>query len=110
LQWDYYRNLKAPDFRKAINLESLFEKHKFWTYWNHYDLYFLGVKRGESVTDNASVSWSRVASAIDSWIASENTLKIHKYRAAMAAAFGDRWFSAMRRLTAALDYLHVNHR
>jgi len=46
LQWDYYRNLTADDFRLAVDLGSMFAEYAFTTNDRSHDLYFWGVTHG----------------------------------------------------------------
>jgi SAM-dependent methyltransferase len=45
---DYYRNLNTDDFQ-ALPLASMFSKYRFWYQPTHFDLYFAGIKLGDSV-------------------------------------------------------------
>ena len=45
---DYYRNLDAHDFQ-SLPLASLFSKYRFWYQPTHHDLFFVGIKHGETV-------------------------------------------------------------
>lgn len=42
---DYYKNLTAEDFEKAIKLSEIFEDYKFEVETNHKDLFFYGIKK-----------------------------------------------------------------
>lgn len=44
---DYYRNLDAKDFQ-SFPLSSMFNEYRFWYQPTHHDLYFVGIKLGES--------------------------------------------------------------
>ncbi len=43
LQWDYYRNLTAADFKEKFDFEKLFKVHEFAVNPSAADLYFWGV-------------------------------------------------------------------
>jgi SAM-dependent methyltransferase len=44
--WNYYRNLTARDFRRAVAIDERFDGHFFLTNAHSCDLYFVGRKRG----------------------------------------------------------------
>lgn len=44
--WEYYLNLTEKDFKKLVNINSLFESHFFLTNKHSHDLYFVGMKMG----------------------------------------------------------------
>lgn len=46
LEWDYYRNLTADDFRNAFDLDEVFADYAFATNDRSHDLYFWGVTHG----------------------------------------------------------------
>jgi SAM-dependent methyltransferase len=52
LGWDYYKNLEQKDFEKKVDFDSLFSNYEFIYYKKTSDLYFYGVKRGESEVFN----------------------------------------------------------
>jgi len=41
---DYYKNLDADDFYKALDIHQLFDNHEFRVDYSHKDLYFWGIK------------------------------------------------------------------
>lgn len=45
---NYYRNLSPADFRKNINLDNHFSSYKFFINMYSKDLYFVGIKKGNS--------------------------------------------------------------
>jgi SAM-dependent methyltransferase len=45
IEWDYYRNLTAADFRQAFDLDSMFKMHYFAMNTTTHDLYFCGIKK-----------------------------------------------------------------
>ena len=45
LGWDYYRNLTARDFRRAVKLHELFDAFRFYRHRTSCDLYFVGFRR-----------------------------------------------------------------
>ena len=109
LGWNYYRNLRVKDFEQAIDFKSQFSAYRFWVNWNHYDVLFAGIKGpGEMSLDLAS-RWVDSTAALDRWHAEESGLLTHRYRAAAAALFGDRWFVAMQRLSRQLEWLNAPH-
>jgi SAM-dependent methyltransferase len=52
---DYYRNLTAADFGRALDLPAMFSQWKFWFLPTHCDLYFAGV-RAETTPGAADAS------------------------------------------------------
>jgi SAM-dependent methyltransferase len=94
LGWTYYKNLTEKDFRRTFDFTQ-FEAHEFFTKWNHFDLLFVGIKRG----GEAGQQWDRAASAITDWIREDDRLRALRYRRTMARYVGDWWFIAMNRLT-----------
>ena len=104
--WSYYKNLTEKDFRRAIDPTPSVTANRFWTDWNHYDLLFAGIKGAASPADEVMKCWENAARATDEWIARENGGRVHRYRAAMAATFGDYWFKPMNRLAEILNWLH----
>ena len=55
---DYYRNLTAADFERAVDLAALFGSWRFWYLPTHCDLYFAGVRKG-STPDQADARLPR---------------------------------------------------
>lgn len=106
LGWNYYRNLTEIDFRNAVDVSSSFAAYRFWTNWNHYDLLFVGIKRGTPPSNGATVDWEAVTRAVDEWLSRESGARVHRYRAIMARTIGERWFLAMHRILDALAWLH----
>ena len=45
---DYYRNLSEKDFEATIHLNELFLQYRFWYMPTSFDLYFVGVRTGDS--------------------------------------------------------------
>lgn len=45
---DYYRNLVDSDFEQTLPLGSMFTNYRFWYMHTHFDLYFAGIKAGDS--------------------------------------------------------------
>ena len=43
--WEYYKNLTEQDFRKHIDIDSMFNKYEFQVGAPHPDLYFYGIKK-----------------------------------------------------------------
>jgi SAM-dependent methyltransferase len=43
--WDYYQNLAEQDFRRAFDLDAMFDSYEFEVDDQHHDLYFHGRKR-----------------------------------------------------------------
>ncbi len=54
LGWEYYRNLNARDFRKALALEESLEPIAFFANWASRDIYMVGFKRGSPPPANAA--------------------------------------------------------
>jgi len=44
--WEYYRNLAAKDFRRALPVRTLLHPVAFFEHWTSRDLYMAGFKRG----------------------------------------------------------------
>ena len=80
--------------------------HRFWVNWNHYDLLFAGIKGAKSPSSEVLESWESATRAIDEWIERDSGARVHRYRATTATIFGDRWFIAMNRLLASMEWLH----
>ncbi len=105
LGWNYYRNLTQKDFCRAVDIANSFAAHRFWTRWNHYDLLFVGIKRGQLLSNEEAKSWGNATRAIDDWIDVDKGIRVLRYRAALASALGDWWFVAMHRLLAVMNRL-----
>ena len=45
---DYYRNLTQSDFEETLPLRSVFSEYRFWYLPTHFDLYFVGIRGGDS--------------------------------------------------------------
>ncbi len=45
---DYYKNLSKEDFYSETDIHSIFSEHYFFFEESSYDLYFVGVKKGEN--------------------------------------------------------------
>jgi hypothetical protein len=43
--WEYYKNLTEQDFRKYIDIDSMFSEYEFQVGAPHHDLYFYGIKK-----------------------------------------------------------------
>ena len=43
--WEYYKNLTEQDFRKHIDIDSMFTEYEFVVGAPHPDLYFYGIKK-----------------------------------------------------------------
>lgn len=106
LGWNYYRNLREKDFRRAIDPTPTLAAHRFWVNWNHYDLLFAGIKGAELPSGDVLQSWENATRAIDAWIDRESGARVHRYRSCIATIFGDRWFTAANRLSATVSWLH----
>jgi SAM-dependent methyltransferase len=106
LGWNYYRNLRETDFASTIDLALYFERYRFWTNWNHYDLLFVGVRCGAVLSPELRDCWNHAIADIDSWIRKVNSGRVHRYRATMAKWFGDRWFAFMHRIPEIFMWLH----
>jgi SAM-dependent methyltransferase len=52
LGWEYYRNLTATDFKRALSLGDSLEAFGFFENWMTRDLYFVGFKRGNPAPAN----------------------------------------------------------
>jgi SAM-dependent methyltransferase len=94
LGWNYYKNLSEKDFRRTFDLHE-FERYGFFTKWNHFDLLFVGVKKGGQL----GPQWDRATDAIANWIGKDDRVRALQYRRRMAWYFGDWWFKAMNRVT-----------
>jgi SAM-dependent methyltransferase len=53
LGWEYYRNLTAHDWERALSPSDSLAPYAFFTNWSSRDLYFLGFKRGQPAPANA---------------------------------------------------------
>lgn len=106
LGWNYYRNLKASNFIRSADFEKEFSRSRFWVNWSSFDLYFCGIKKGQPLSDDVQQEWTALCAAVGAYVAKSNGLKVGRYRATAAKCLGDRWFSAMRRLTKTLSYMH----
>jgi len=49
--WQYYRNLRQPDFEKRVDLAKHFAIYRFYYIWGSADLYFFGIKKGGELTE-----------------------------------------------------------
>ena len=107
LGWDYYKNISESVFRKNIELTKNFEFHHLDTNWSHYDLIFVGIKKGSDFKSPESLTaWRDTVDSIDEFIERENSDGLHKYREFMANVFGDRWFVFVNLIRSNLDWLH----
>jgi SAM-dependent methyltransferase len=105
LGWNHYKNLTAEDFRGAADLQSLYSTYRFWTNWNHFDLLFLGIKRGKS-SEEVSEAWRKATHEIDRWVKGVSGARVHAYRAFVARTLGDHWFRLMHKTIDTLSWLH----
>jgi hypothetical protein len=53
IEWDYYRNLRASDFRRSIALKRHLTTWTFCTNLSSCDLYFVGFRAGVPAPKNA---------------------------------------------------------
>lgn len=65
--WDYYKNLCESDFNENFNLKQEFAFSQFFINYNHYDLYFFGIKKGnvDCHTDDIIQARKSVQAVID---------------------------------------------
>lgn len=106
LGWNYYKNLTARDFEGVAGAPSSFLSYRFWTNWNHFDLLFLGIRKGSAPTDPHPAGWQDATREIDQWVRSVSGARVHAYRALAARTLGDRWFRVMHHLIDTLSWLH----
>ena len=62
---DYYRNLNANDFKKSINLSSLFKIYKFYYAAKSRDLYFIGWKSNVNISGDTLSKFKKEISKIN---------------------------------------------
>jgi SAM-dependent methyltransferase len=55
-RWDYYKNLSARDVERAVNLSGWCSDHRFATNMQSYDLYFVGLRRGQGEGADAAAT------------------------------------------------------
>ena len=113
LKWNYYKNLKARDFRQVVSLEESFVWSHFWTRFQSYDLLFAGVRGPFAVEAELRQGISCAQSEVDAWIGAEQRFRALRYRHYISDYLGDSWFDCMRwagarvrRLSSLLDRLH----
>lgn len=53
LEWDYYRNLTAADFKQTFDLQAMFIEHLFEYNAASQDLYFWGIKHAADTNEPA---------------------------------------------------------
>jgi hypothetical protein len=92
--WSYYKNLSEKHFRRSVDFGQ-FEAHRFFTKWNHFDLLFVGIKKG----GEAGKGWDKATRSIADWIGDDDRVRALRYRGTMARYAGNWWFVAMNRLT-----------
>ena len=107
--WNYYRNLTRRDFAAAGNLEKDFVRHRFWTNWLSFDLYFIGLKQTDSLAPELAAAWENTVRAIDGFIAESNRSRMCMFRAGLAHLAGDRGFDFMRKRARDFEYIHRVH-
>jgi SAM-dependent methyltransferase len=72
--WSYYRNLTARDFEENIRLSDYFSIYRFWTNWSVFDLYFVGIKKNDSLNEDVILNASPAFDAINAFVARNNGL------------------------------------
>jgi hypothetical protein len=102
--WEYYRNLTAVDFRRAFALDKHFSYYRFWYNWFTFDLYFLGLRSGNTFTPEIKDGWDRAVNTISKSIAIANEPKVMRMRRIAAKLGGDGFFEISRRLLEKLNY------
>jgi SAM-dependent methyltransferase len=106
LGWNYYRNLRERDFRRAVDLVPSVAAHKFWVNWSHYDLLFAGLKGAQLPPGELLSRWQLAVASIDGWIGRDAATPMTRYRRTAAALFGDAWFHNATRIGKTLVWLH----
>jgi SAM-dependent methyltransferase len=106
LGWNYYRNLKDKDFESVSDLASSFSFHKFWTDWNHFDLIFLGLRKGVQADPATEKLLTTTAQEVDKWLTKKNSHRVYSYRSFAARYLGDWWFKLMHKIIDSLVWLH----
>ncbi len=106
LGWNYYKNLTKRDFERAADLASSFSLYRFWTNWDHYDLLFLGIRKGSQLAKHTTAAWEKAGQSIDAWLDAQSGGRVHTYRAFAAKTLGDRWFRIMQSAISTLSWLH----
>lgn len=106
--WNYYRNLRARDFIGRINVAGYFRSHFFDVNWTSYDLYFAGVKArgGDTGADSKAGDLEAARAGVAAYLQVQNGSRTCRYRSFVARAFGDWWFSGMRKVGDTLRHLH----
>lgn len=96
LEWEYYRNLVAADFRKEIPIRALFSECGFMENFDFCDLYFVGFKGGAPAPTSArrkisSLRWHY-------FVTNMKNLPGIKRRATVALVGDERYYAGPVRL------------
>jgi SAM-dependent methyltransferase len=107
--WDYYHNLAEHDLRRAFDLDQLFSDYLIFTNWTAFDLYFAGIKKGQS--EITPELFTKASESIGRFVREQNGLKSAKYRSIVCENLGEPVFNTLRKLSSitnskALIYLH----
>ena len=102
LGWEYYRNLRPHNFEAVFDFDKMFIRHRFFTNWLSFDLYFCGIARGTGADAPAVEGWDSFVENADAWLRPYNRPRRSRYRKAVAGLLGDRSFlwqrAVLRRL------------
>jgi SAM-dependent methyltransferase len=96
--WDYYKNLDAGHFSRAVDLDAAFSAYSFFYNYEHSDLYFLGMKRGAPVAESAE-QMSHALRELRKQYLRVNVASLKPlFRMLLIRSLGDTQYTRVRRL------------